>query len=46
MYRLMKLVGDEWYLWGTYATPSQLAQAAHFLGTAGVCQIKVEVVEK
>ena len=45
MYRLLKLVDGEWYLWGTYSNPSQLAEAAHYLGTLGVCQVKVEVVE-
>lgn len=44
MYRLLKLIDGEWYLWGTYADVTLLAEAAHYLGTTGVPQIKVEVV--
>ena len=45
MYKLLMLVDDEWYQWGTYASVNLLAEAAHYLGTSGVPQIKVEVVE-
>ena len=42
-YKLLKLVDGEWYAEGTYDTPEALASAAHYLGTLGYEQIKVEV---
>lgn len=44
-YKLLKLVDGEWYAEGTYDTPEALATAAHYLGTLGYEQAKVERVE-
>lgn len=43
-YKLLKLVDGEWYAEGTYDTPEALATAAHYLGTLGYEQVKVEMV--
>ena len=46
MYRLYKLVYDQWWLYGTYEDVCTLTTAAHQLGLDGFSSIKVEVVGK
>lgn len=41
MYKLLKLVDGEWYIYGTYHDVYTLALAAHQLGLDGFEQIKV-----
>ena len=43
MYKLYKLVYDQWWLYGTYEDVCTLATAAHQLGLDGFEQIKVVI---
>ena len=44
-YVLYKFVDGEWYKWGEWANPVELANAANSLGLDGF-KTKVEVVEE